>query len=644
MQVKPIALALAGLLVNGAHADSATAVLDEITVTATRIPTPDFVAPYVSEVHSREQIEQSGAATLYDYLARNSSLQIMPSYGNAFSQLLDMRGYGLESGYSSIVVVVDGQRLNNIDNTPQLLSAIPLASIERIEIAKGSGSVVFGDGAMAGVIQVHTRQQEGVDISAAVGNHGVRNGNLSAGLVRETVRIQVGIDYSRQDGFSDPDASGHRDSALSRSQTARLSVRPFERLWLHLEGSDAHVDARYINPITQAQYESRPETASGTYPRQIYDVGQGKLSADLNLAPGWDARLSYGREDKASTYRSPYWTSTYDYDRDSYELSVSHRAGVLETVVGAQANQATRAQPSDRTSKDNRGLFVQMQYQADDRLLLSAGARREAVEYRNVASVGAVLKDERTLNAWDVGANWLLNDATSLFGNYTHSFQTPDIDRFFAVDWMTGLTAFNGFIAPARANTLNLGVNRRWQGHRLKLAGFYADLKDEIYVDPATWLNTNIDESHKYGLELQDHWRLGEHLGLIANYAWTRAIIDREDTGLSVYDGKDLPGVPRHTLSLSLAWQATPRSALNLSTTWRSEAWAMSDFANAAAMKQDAYRRTDLSYRYRRGNWEWFAAIDNLFDQKNGIRASDGLKVYPVSFSRNWRVGVKADF
>ncbi|MEZ4694112.1 MAG: TonB-dependent receptor plug domain-containing protein [Aliarcobacter sp.] len=46
--------------------------------------------------------------------------------------------------------------MNNIDSAPQLLSSIPIDSIEKIEILKGTGSVQFGDGANAGVINIIT--------------------------------------------------------------------------------------------------------------------------------------------------------------------------------------------------------------------------------------------------------------------------------------------------------------------------------------------------------------------------------------------------------------------------------------------------------------------------------------------------------
>ena len=115
--------------------------IEPVVVTATRYAYRDTDAPYASEVHGHDEIARSGAANLYEFLGRNTSLTVLPSYGNPFAQKLDMRGFGIGDGYQNIVITLDGRRLNNIEMVPQLLSAIPLASIDRIEITKGSGSV-----------------------------------------------------------------------------------------------------------------------------------------------------------------------------------------------------------------------------------------------------------------------------------------------------------------------------------------------------------------------------------------------------------------------------------------------------------------------------------------------------------------------
>ena len=69
--------------------------MDPIIVTATKIKTKDTKATYASEVYSREDIERSGAVSVYDFLNQNTSTAVMPSYGNTFNQLIDIRGLGL---------------------------------------------------------------------------------------------------------------------------------------------------------------------------------------------------------------------------------------------------------------------------------------------------------------------------------------------------------------------------------------------------------------------------------------------------------------------------------------------------------------------------------------------------------------------
>ena len=156
--------------------------IQPVVVTATRYAYNDTDAPYASEVYTAQDIAQSGATTLYDFLGHETSVNVLPSYGNPFTQQLDMRGYGIASGYENIVVTLNGRRLNNIDGVPQLLSSIPLASIARIEITKGSGSVIYGDGAMAGAIHIYTRAMNGGTVTLSAGNHGVSATSVTAGV------------------------------------------------------------------------------------------------------------------------------------------------------------------------------------------------------------------------------------------------------------------------------------------------------------------------------------------------------------------------------------------------------------------------------------------------------------------------------
>lgn len=606
---------------------------NEIFVTATRIAYSDADAPYASEVHTRAMIEQSGAATLYDYLAQRTSVQVLPSYGNKFTPKMDMRGYGIGDGYQNIVVSLDGQRLNNIDGMPQLLGAIPLASIDRIEITQGSGSVIYGDGATAGSIQIHTRPHKGVSVGLSAGNFGALAGTLAGGFSNENVVLSVSADSQSQGGYSDADSTGHKDSSRLDTQRARLSLKPVERAWLHFDGSTSSIDTRYPNALTPAQFQADPaQKGSNTaYTHQIFETNQWRLGTEIELSQQVKLTVSHNQEDKLSKY-VPNSPSTYDYAAN--DLALVYKGDALDITAGAQAFDGTRIGSTNRTSKNNAGYYIQGQYRLDS-LTLSLGARRENVEYA-YAAAGTALHDARHLSALDMGLNYRLNKKTALFANYNRSFQAPDIDRFFDFGG-----TFNAFIAPAEVKTLTAGINHAEANNRIKLAVFRANLKNEIYLIPLVFTNTNIDQSHKYGLELQDNWRVRPDLSLSANYTYTRAIIDRENDGGGAYNGKNLPGVPRHGVVLGLGYDLSEKSALNISHVWRSTAYAADDFANNFTQKQAAYQSTGLAYRYRHKAFEWSASIDNLFEHKNGLWINDN-GVYPVSFTRNFRLGFKA--
>lgn len=620
-----------------AQAAPPTYPLDDIVVTATRTPLLDVAAPYASEVYTQAMIRASGASSLVDFLTQNTTLNVVPNYGNKFTPTLDMRGYGLTSGYQNIVVSLDGQRLNNIDSAPQLLGAIPLASIDRIEITRGSGSVIYGDGATAGTIQIYTRPYQGVTVAGSAGNYGAQSGTVAAGLSRDNFSVSASNDYQSQRGSSDADVTGQRDASSLTTQRGQVRVRPVDALWLTLDGSSSKIDTRYVGPLTLAQFQSDPAQNGGNaYTQQKFDTDQWRLGASLDLSSNTKLTASRNRENKLSDYVSYASQSNYDYVTD--DIALIHSGDAFKLMTGLQRFDGTRTGAADRrTSKNNIGYYLQGQYEFD-KLVVSAGVRRERVEYDYVPNAGSALHATQQLNAWDLGSNYRLTASTSFFANYNQAFQAPDIDRFFNFGG-----TFNAFISPEKVKTITLGANHTQGDHRLKLAVFHADLKNEIYFNPATFANTNIDQSHKYGLELQDNWRIRQDLNLRGGYTYTRAIINYENSGGGAFDGKNLPGVPRHGVTLDMKYDWSEHSTFNAGYVWRSNAYAAEDFANNFSQKQAAFQSANLAYRYRYKAYEVSAAIDNVFAQKNGLWVHDDA-IYPVSFTRNYRVGFKASF
>lgn len=640
-----------------------TIALDDVTVKANRFERKDTETTYASEIHTTKQIEDSGAATLYDYLAQQTSLNILSTYGNKATPSINLRGFGNETGYQNVVITVDGQRLNNIDQASQLLAAIPLGNIERIEIAKGSGSVLYGDGATAGVIHIYTKNKTGVTLSGSMGNYGQNNEYINAGISEKFFDLSASAARDHSNGFNHKDSSGHKDESTSNTQNLKLHVKPTEELKLILQGTNTKNDFRYVNALTEAEFKNSPKGDGGRiYTLQNIDSEQYKYGLEYNMTNALKFAAIHHQENKTSEFSAWYGSGKYDYDYSSNDISLSYESDNISAIGGYQSfdgdrkSKANTFGPANTTTKDNQAFFLQSEYRpiwlAQD-LTISAGMRKENIEYEYKPNPGATLKDKEHLNAWDIGMNYRINKEASFFVNLNKSFQAPDIDRFFSqeYDWITDTssTVFNGFIKPTENKTINIGLNHTTSNNKLKLTAFHADLKDEIYFSPIEFKNTNLDKSHKYGLELQNTFIFNDKLNASIIYNYTRAIIDKE---AGIPKSRDLPSAPKHSFVANLNYQFYENANLNLNHSYRSATYSIGNFSNNDNFKQSHYESTNMTLSYKIKNYNIFASVNNLFKHENSLAVvatdystwTDYNALYPVDFVRTWRVGMKADF
>ncbi len=619
--------------------------LSPVTVTGNRMAQTDIRAPYASEIHSAADIEKSAAISLYDYLSRYSSVTVLPSYGNQYSQLIDMRGYGIGNGYQNVVVTVNGRRLNNVDMVPQLLGSIPVSAIERIEIIKGNGSVAQGDGAMSGIINIVTKDQSGAALNITGGSHGKSSGSVSATVTQELFSLQVLADNSRSNGYRDADINGLKDASDADNMSAALTLFPDQDSELRIGKERSWIDTVYGGSLTQDQFNDNPtQNGSKNYTGQTFETDINRFGATFRFNNALSLKADHFSEEKESVYASGFRS---DYDYQSTDIAAHTQFGEWQVIIGAQWFDGKRTSSGSDTSKKNAAIYLQSLYTLND-TMISAGIRRETIDYTHQSSDSSEIRDDHRLNAWDIGINHQISDNVTLFSNLNQAFQAPDIDRFFSSDYSNFpiiTVTFNGFIEPAISRNLTVGMNHISDKNKLKLSAFYSDLKDEIFYETTFTFgsNTNIDESHKYGIELQNTHQVTDALIARLNYNWIRAIIDKEDSGNGAYDGKELPGVSEHSLIAGIDYAITHTGSFTLNQTWRSRAWAANDFANAFSQKQKAYNTTDIGYAHRLDNLTLYVQVNNVFEHSNGLWIRDDA-VYPVNFTRTWHAGIRAAF
>lgn len=616
---------------------ASTLQLEPITITSNAIESDELQAPYATEIYTAEDIEKSHAQNVYSFLNEHTSLITSSGYGNSFSQKLDIHGYGIGDGYQNIVVTLNGRRLNNIDMTSQLLGSIPVNTIERIEILKGAGSAIYGDGANAAVINVITKEGNHNELGFYGGNYHSLGQSLYLSSTKERYSYTLHLNHSDTDGSRVIDTDGNRDLQKSTDGGGEFSYRPTDKLEVRAGAQFTRNDTIYGRPMTLAEYKTNPsQEGSAGYgsTRQSFNSNVLNTAAVYTLNENTSIEVAGSREIKQLNYIT--YASIANYRYNEFRTQINYDSTQFKAAAGASGAWGEREGYGNKTSKDNKALYTTIEYHADQHTL-SAGGRHENVSYEYLSSSAASSQHD-SLNGYEAGYAYRLSPKQSAFAHYTHAYQAPDIDRFF--NW--GGT-FNGFIQPMKSDTYTLGYNFITPANKLKISTYYANLDNEIYYHAATYTNTNIDQSHKYGIDIFDQWLISDRFNIAFNYNYVQAIIDHEQESGDNYSGKKLPGVSNHNAKATLSYLPSAHTTLSLTQLYRSSAYAQEDFSNSFSQKQDAYHSTNFSATYSKDNYEIFAKINNLFDQSNGIWINND-EIYPVDFTTTFTAGLKFIF
>lgn len=130
-------------------------IAEEVTVTATRSETSVADTAVALSIVGRDQLERRPMATIGDLFR---TLPGTSTVGEGPFQVRP-RIRGLDS--NRVLVLVDGERLNNTrtstSNSGIEVGLVDLGAIERVEVARGSGSVLYGTDALGGTINIITR-------------------------------------------------------------------------------------------------------------------------------------------------------------------------------------------------------------------------------------------------------------------------------------------------------------------------------------------------------------------------------------------------------------------------------------------------------------------------------------------------------
>lgn len=274
-------------------------VLPETVVTATRsqVPVTDVVADV--SIVDREQIERSGANGLADVLSRVPGITVTRNGGPASTTSVYLRG--AETRFTA--VFVDGVRVDSQSTGGASWNAIPLAQVERIEVLRGPAAAIYGSDALAGVVQIFTRQGEAgffPSVHLGLGTHNTRDLSVSLRGGQGAVSYSLGLSGERSDGFNaQPTENPDLDGYSSQSVSGRLG-------WTLAPGQQ--LEATLLDSDQKAAYDGYLPGQDDQSQQDLRTLG---LTWSATWSDAWNTRVGITRgTDRYETTPSPYLTDT----------------------------------------------------------------------------------------------------------------------------------------------------------------------------------------------------------------------------------------------------------------------------------------------------------------------------------------------
>ncbi|MCX6139197.1 MAG: TonB-dependent receptor [Ignavibacteriales bacterium] len=179
--------------------------LNVSVVTASKTAEKTSDAPGIISVISQKEIKSFGGFTLFDILERVTSVYMHGSYARPHNEM-SIRGDNTEFYNTRVLILIDGRPIResmmNGDNAA-IYRALPVERIERIEIVRGPGSVLYGTTAYTGVVNIITSKAEktAITASANAGSFGTKQALAGAETKLGPVNIAAGVDYLKSDGW-----------------------------------------------------------------------------------------------------------------------------------------------------------------------------------------------------------------------------------------------------------------------------------------------------------------------------------------------------------------------------------------------------------------------------------------------------------
>ncbi|MCP3175749.1 TonB-dependent receptor [Desulfuromonas sp. KJ2020] len=628
--------------------------MEAVVVTATRTEQAIKTVPANVTVIDQEAIANSNAQNVVELLRSQEGIVVRDLLGNGKTANVDLRGFG-ETSAANTLVLVDGRRVNAIDLSGTDWLQIPLNQIERIEIIRGTGGVLYGDNATGGVINILTKVPAGglhASAGIEVGSYDFNKEKVSLSASQESLAVSLYASRSDTDGYRD------NNDLLAKDVGGKFSYFATDALTLRLSGT-YHYDIYGMPGALNAgelalnrRAAKNPDDEAETHDRYLqagldFERAHGsQVSADVSFRDrDTDANVVSWAFKASSSVKTWGFTPRYTLETDLFGYPHKFIAGA--DLYRSQLENVSSYSLAD-IDKDSLGLYLQDEIYLRPDFILSAGVRQEWTAYdfaqEDLGGALASLDDtasERN-HAWSLGLTYLYSDHSSAFVRTNKSFRLPLVDEMIQYDYMAGSISLNSALQPQTSLQFEAGIRHHFgEAFEGRVTLFQADIKNEIFYNPIDYSNQNHPETRRRGLEFGADLKLARHISLTGNYSYTEATFEK-----APFAGNDVPAVPRHKANITAKLtDIIPGTILSTTYNYMGSIYAISDQANLYG-KTNSFHTLDAKASYRWQSLKAFFGVNNITNTKyhqHVVSNFAGLNYYPAA-ERNWVAGLEYDF
>ncbi len=490
---------------------------EEIVVTATSVPEDEKDVGSAITVITREEIERHEAIVVSDVLRSVPGLDLT-QYGTPGS-LTSLFTRGTNS--TQTLVMIDGVRMNSPYFAGYDWSGLTTENIERIEVARGPYSALYGSDAIGGVVQIFTRQgAEGLAGRATgeFGNQGAGQGSAFASFGEGPVSAAASYRYVAFDG--DRPNTDWRQRNASAGVHAQLSA-----------GSRIGVEWGLLDgEVGNPGYVGLDSTARGF-------MHEGRLSVPATFALSDTNQLNVNLAGVRSqpAYRDTAGGFESQTDTRTYQGRVSDTAKLgAHTLTAFASWERWEVEDESNFGPNLDDQTTLWGLGAQDTVTLGAFTLTAGLRYDHYTSYGDSWSPRGTIS-------WLSPDSVwKVRASGGTGFRAPSIGELYYP--FSG----NPDLLPERSVSAEAGVERYCGNGRAEVSVFWNDLKDLIVYDFAAFQNFNIGRARTYGFELGWQQTVLPELALELAYMFLKT--EDLDTG------EQLLRRPENTASIGFSW------------------------------------------------------------------------------------------